>query len=45
MKEIKDLEKIHPKIKVKGYMKEISQLKKYKICLCPVLYGAGIKEK
>ena len=26
-------------------MKDISSLKKYRICLCPALYGAGIKGK
>ena len=42
-REIKELEKVHPKIKVKGFMQDISILKKYRVCLCPILFGAGIK--
>jgi hypothetical protein len=44
-KEIKDLENISPKIKVKGFMKDVENLSKYRVCLCPVVYGAGIKGK
>jgi hypothetical protein len=42
-KDIKSLENEH--IKVKGEMKNISQLSKYRVLLAPIVYGAGIKGK
>jgi len=44
-KDIKYLETENPNIKVKGFMKDINSLSKYRVCLCPVVYGAGIKGK